>query len=286
MTKTILSGVGFAREILRGVGVGIGVGIAVAVAILLGGGIATAATATDASARLERALADYAGAQSETEREARVAGFARAAQGFDALTEEVGATAPLWTNVGNAALQAGEVGQAVLAYRRALTLDPDAVTANQNLVHVRSRLPAWVPRPTAEKSFDALRLDRRIPIGVRRIAGATFFVLAAASLVMAGRRGPGPWRGLALAFAAAWGLALLSNSALGERRAGEAAVVVADETVARSSDSVLAPLAFPDPLPQGVEVELLEAREDFALIRLANDRDVWVRRSAVEAVAE
>ena len=45
-----------------------------------------------------------------------------------------------------------------------------------------------------------------------------------------------------------------------------------------------AALAFPDPLPQGVEVERLEVRGDFARVRLANGRDVWVRGSSVTPI--
>jgi hypothetical protein len=62
-------------------------------------------------------------------------------------------------------------------------------------------------------------------------------------------------------------------------------VLTSDETPARVSDSALAPLAFPEPLPAGVEVERLEVRGDFARIRLANGRDVWVRSSSVTPVA-
>lgn len=261
-------------------------GMALAIALVAG---MSAAAATDASSepdRLERALADYAAAQSETDREARVAGFARAAQGFAALVEERGPTAPLLTNLGNAALQAGQTGQAVLAYRRALLLDPENVTADQNLAHVRARLPAWVPRPTEADALDRLRIDRRIPLRTRRLAGAACFALAAGALVVAGRRQSGAWRGVAFAFGLAWVVLLVSSSSLGGGDGGAPAVVVADEAVARSSDSALSPLALPDPLPQGVEVELLEAREDFARVRLANGRDVWLRRSVVAAVVD
>lgn len=241
--------------------------------------------AIDAKARLERAIADYAVAQSETDREARVAGFDRAAQGFAALVEGGVHTAPLYTNLGNAALQAGDLGEAVLAYRRALELDPTSVTATQNLAHLRSLLPAWVPRPGTSDALAGLRLDLQMPPRVRRLVGAACFAFAALALVVAGRRPGGVGRGLAAAFGIGWGLMLASEWAGRSEGDGRAAVVVADETVARSSDSVLAPLAFPDPLPRGVEVMLLEERDEFARIRLANDRDVWVRRSAVETVS-
>ena len=49
---------------------------------------------------------------------------------------------------------------------------------------------------------------------------------------------------------------------------------------------ILARLAFPDPLPQGVEALRLETRGDFARIRLANGRDVWVRNGSLTPVAD
>src|SRR5690606_34729281 len=103
----------------------------------------------DARARLERAIADYEAAQAETDREARLAAFARAERGFASLIEDGTASAALYTNLGHAALQAGRRGEAVLAYRRALLLDPGATTPRQNLAHLRAQLPAWVPRPSS-----------------------------------------------------------------------------------------------------------------------------------------
>lgn len=235
-------------------------------------------------ARLERALDDYAQAQSESDRDARLAGFSRAEQGFAALIEEGATTPALYTNLGNAALQAGHLGQAVLAYQRALRLDPSATTARQNLAHLRSLLPGWVPRPSDAEGADALLVYRRIPVPTRSLMAAGCFALAALLLVVAHRQRTGPWRGLAGLFAIAW-LGLLASVVLDDPSgAGEAAVLTADETPARSADSAMAALAFPDPLPQGVEVERLEVRGDFARIRLANGRDVWVRSSSVTPV--
>ncbi len=239
---------------------------------------------TDVRSRLERALADYEQAQAEADRDARIAGFRRAEQGFSALIDEGLATPALYTNLGNAALQSGDLGQAVLAYQRALRLDPTAATAHQNLAHLRSLLPAWVPRPSGGDGVDSLLVYRRIPAAMRSLLAAGCFALAALCVVASQRRPEGPWRGLAIVLALAW-LGLVASVVLdGSGDAGEAAVLTAEETPARSSDSALAPLAFPDPLPQGVEVERLEVRGDFARIRLANGRDVWVRSSSVTPV--
>ena len=236
-------------------------------------------------ARLEQALADYAKAQAKSDREARLAGFQRAEQGFAALIEDGAETPSLYTNLGNAALQAGHAGQAVVAYQRALRLDPGSTTAHQNLAHVRSLLPAWVPRPGNADSTEALFAYRRIPVQARSLAAAGCFALAALCLVLSARRREGAWRGLAMLSGLAW-LALLASVVLDGRGAqSRAAVLTAEETPARSADSALAPLAFPEPLPPGVEVEQLEVRGDFARIRLANGRDVWVRSSSVTPIA-
>ena len=238
----------------------------------------------DARPRLERALDDYAKAQAESDHDARLAGFGRAEQGFAALIEDGMATPALYTNLGNAALQAGHVGQAVLAYQRALRLDPAATTAQQNLAHLRVLLPAWVPRPSGSDGAAALLVYRRVPAPTRSLAAGGCFALAALLLVLSLRRREGPWRGLAILLGLAW-LGLLASVVLDRPSgSGEAAVLTADETPARSADSAMAALAFPDPLPQGVEVERLEVRGDYARIRLANGRDVWVRSSSVTPV--
>jgi SH3-like domain-containing protein len=62
------------------------------------------------------------------------------------------------------------------------------------------------------------------------------------------------------------------------------AVVVAREVVARSADSIHAPARFARPLPTGTEVEILESRDEWLRIALANGREAWVRASSVAIV--
>ncbi|MCA9506382.1 MAG: BatD family protein [Myxococcales bacterium] len=248
------------------------------------------AAATDealTSARLAEALDAYQSAMAEPERDARLARFARAEAAFAALVADGWESAALQTNLGNAALQAEHPGRAVLAYHRALALDPDARAARQNLAYARGLLPAWVPRPPETTGLAALRIDRRVPASSRALAAAVCFALAAGGLALSVRRREGAWRGLALVAAIAWGLLLASIvvEAHDRERSGRShAVVMVDDVPARSADSPLAPLALPDPLPAGVEVELLEERGDWARARLANGRDVWLRASSLERV--
>jgi hypothetical protein len=229
-------------------------------------------------------LTEYAMALQEVDRDERLARFARAERAFASLVDDGVETAPLWTNLGNAALQAGHVGRAVLAYHRALRLDVDANTALQNLAHVRSRLPAWVPRPADTEGLASGLDPRRVPETTRLLGAGLAFAAAALFSLLFVRRRDGAWRALAGLAALVWLLVLASLLVGGGAGQADLAVVTADEVAARSADSSLAPLALPDPLPAGAEVRRLELRGDWARVRLANGRDVWVRASSVTRV--
>jgi len=239
----------------------------------------------DREARLLVALDDYAQALAESGRDARLAGFSRAEQGFASLTADGVVSAALFTNLGNAALQAQHPGLAVLAYHRALRLEPDAVAARQNLAHLRTRLPSWVPRPDSSEGAQTLLFYRQIGTQTRSLISAMCFVLMAGCIALAVRRREGAWRGLAFLTGLGWAIGVASLVYDGVVREDNLAVLVADEVLARSADSSLAPLALPDPLPAGVEVDLLETRAAWTRVRLANGRDVWVRSTSVERVA-
>jgi tetratricopeptide (TPR) repeat protein len=237
-------------------------------------------------ARLDRAIEDYSAALEESDRDARLAGFARAQQGFASLVEDGVETSALWTNLGNAALQAGRPGEAMLAYRRALRLDPTATAASQNVEHLRSRLPGWVPRPEGGTGPRALLVSAGLDAGRRAWMTAVCFVVAAGCVVLAGRRTEGAWRGLAMVAGVGWAVGLASLFYAAEAGDADLAVITAEEAEARAADSSLAPLALPDPLPGGVEVRALETRGEWTRVRLANGRDVWLRASVVTRVAD
>ena len=70
------------------------------------------------------ALQTYADGMQNEERSVRIQRFMESERLFQAALSEHGPTAALWTNIGTAALQAERPGAAILAYRRALILDP------------------------------------------------------------------------------------------------------------------------------------------------------------------
>jgi hypothetical protein len=70
-----------------------------------------------------------------------------------------------------------------------------------------------------------------------------------------------------------------------EDRHGDDAVVM-DGVVLRAADSAGAPAALPDPLPHGVEVTILEQRDGWTKVALANGTSGWLPQGAVERVVE
>ena len=97
--------------------------------------------------------------------------------------QEGGANADLYANAGTAALQAERLGPAVLAFRRALALDPDHTTSQRNLAHARTLLPAWVPKVGSDSVFDTFFFwHRSLSTFERSAAAAVCFLLAALAI--------------------------------------------------------------------------------------------------------
>ena len=244
------------------------------------------ASGDDAKTRLiEQAIEAYAAAQATTDRDARIAAFERAERLFDESARQGSANADVYANAGTAALQAERLGPAVLAFRRALAIDPDHARARRNLAHARILLPAWVPKRGSDSVLDTFFFwHRSLSTAERTGAAAVCFVLAALAIALAIGCRSRLARSLALLPAAAW-VGLVASLAVEARGdAARHAVITADETLARASDSANAPARFADPLPGGTEVEMLDVRARWARIRLANDREAWVSRESVALV--
>ena len=260
----------------------------VGLALLLGGASRTQADVNQST--LQEALREYRAALDCEDRDERISHFRRAEACFaqlivDAETQEVTGieNADLYVNLGNAAMGGERLGPAILAFRRSLVLDPDHPRARQNLRHARSLLPDWVPLPEAGM-FDTFFAwtGRRSTSEVRLMAAVCFAV--AALLVAAGIRWRKPTlRNLAILPCIAW-LALVALTFTMGRSTRNDAVVVVPEVAARAADSTHAPSRFSQPVPGGTEVTIIENRDDWTHIRLADGRDGWVPSSSIEAV--
>jgi tetratricopeptide (TPR) repeat protein len=248
----------------------------------MSGGLAAGASDVE---RVDEAIASYRAALDTPERDLRLEGFRKAERLFSQIVEAGASNPELYTNLGNAALQAEHLGTAVLAYRRALAIDPDSPRALQNLEFVRTLLPDWVPKPESGGLLDSFFFWHKTRSRSDRSLGAAIaFAVAALLLAAAIRFGQSTLRNAAILPALVWAALLASVALEGAGTRLEEAVVIADEAVARAADSALAPSALPAPLPAGAEVRILERRSPWTRIRLANGRDAWVAESALMPV--
>ena len=159
------------------------------------------------------AIQEYRAALDEEDRTRRTDGFRRAYLLFEKASASIDSpTADLLANLGNAAAQSQQPGKAVVAYRRALLIDPQHRRAQTNLNVVRQQLPEWARYQPPASLIDSLFFWNRV-FGretVQSIAAVAFLI--AALLVAASIRGQQPiLRNLAVLPLVAW-LVLLGST--------------------------------------------------------------------------
>lgn len=229
---------------------------------------------------LESGRTAYQEAMATTDATARKAAFARAATALGEAARAMPDRPELLADWGNAALGAGDVGTATLAFRRSLALDASNARAQRNLAWLRSRQSDQL-RPAGGDSADALFFFHSWPRSRRMLVGAGAFAIAILLLVpWAGRRRRA-LTGAALLPAAIW-IAMLVSLVIEDRHENDA--VVMDSVILRAADSAGAPAALSSALPRGTEVTLLERRDSWAKIRLANGTAGWVPDGAVARI--
>ena len=245
----------------------------------------------DSSELIVQAVDSYQDALDETERARRIVLFGRAETLFDQVikshlppTSGNTVSADLYFNLGNAALGAEHLGQAILAYRKALRVSPNHSGAQQNLQYARERLPGWVP--TEEQHFGAssfLETFRKIRAEQWLSFAAIAFLVAMISIAAHLRNGRSIWRSLAAASLFGW-MGCFAAGWLFQRDQVINGVVMVGDIVARSADSFNAPAKFNQPVPAGLEFQLIDQREGWIKARLADGRDAWLPDSSIELV--
>ena len=252
--------------------------------LLIGAALASFAPAASA-ATLDEARATYQRALGEENRTQRISAFSRATTQLEALARAHPTSPALLTDWGNAALGAREYGVAILAYRRALALEPDYEPATTNLSWVRQTLPEAFPIPRRDSALDTLLFwHQHLPAAMCLLFGAMAF--AAAVILLA------PWptrpgikrtmRVLAIFPTALW--LWLSTAGLLSPDASSDAVVQREAVTLRAADNRGAGAVLSAPLPAGAEVTVLESRGDWTQIALADGKQGWLPSDAIARV--
>ena len=225
----------------------------------------------------------------ETDPEAAREAFARAAARFERLADEYGIrTGPLYYNVGNCHFRMGDVGRAILNYRRALDLTPNDPNLRRNLAYARARRIDRIPEPERTRLLKTVLFWHYDPALRTRwlVFLWAYLIVWTAAAVRIVRPVPGIRAVLAIAVAAC---ALFGGSVAWElvaRQRERPGVVLAGEVVARKGDSTSYEPAFAEPLHAGTEFVVAEDRGDWLEVSLADGRRCWLPAGSVGLVRE
>ncbi|QDS87301.1 hypothetical protein EC9_14790 [Rosistilla ulvae] len=249
---------------------------------------ASNAVASSPAELLDQAIDAYDAGFAAVDRDQRLRQFRRAELLFDQAAQASDwGNASLCVNLGNAALGAQRVGPAIVAFHRALAIDPGNRQARQNLEHARTLLPDWVPRPDAAATGIGSLIGSLFGASTQRstdrlfVIAAVAFLVAALLLAVAIRTDRKGLRNLGALIAALW-IAVLGVAIWKVQLATPPlAVVILPDTIARAADSINSPARLPEPLPSGAEVQVMEDRSDWLRVRLFDGRDAWLPASSV-----
>ncbi len=190
--------------------------------------------------------------------------------------------------LGNAYMLRNDLGHAVLAYRQGEQLDPTDPRLRDSLKHARSLVAVRVEPGTTNKIWSTLLLWRGyIPrtglwYGFIALFTLGWFAWSARMLEFGSRR---------LRTVGTWLIvgSLIPAGMLGAEWAwfegSTAAVITAPHVIARSGpdDTIYDPV-FAEGLQPGVEVLILETRDGWNRLELADGSQCWVSAASVEKV--
>lgn len=193
----------------------------------------------------------------------------------------------VYYNLANAYFLNGDIGRAILNYRRAEMLDKSDTNIQKNLAFARSKRIDKVPVKTEERIMQTL-FFWHYDFSLRTkflIASVCFAVVCAALTVMTWRtRVPS-----LVVTASICGVLtvcfLVSVVAESRTRASRVAgVITAEEVVARQGDGRNYPESFKEPLHAGTEFDLLELRPGWLHVRLSDNSDGWIPDNSAELI--
>lgn len=204
--------------------------------------------------------------------------FAEAAAAYDKVLTDGHRSAAVFYNLGTACYKAGQMGRAIAAYRQAELLSPRDASLRANLQFVRKRVNGEdkSPVPLWKNWLSLFTINEGSGLAAAAFWG-WMLLLAAGEFKPALKprlRRPA----LAAAAATVLFVACLAGAAY-VRFAEKPAVVVVREAVVRYGPLDESQTAFQ--LPDGSEVVVLDAKDDWLQVRDTSKRVGWLKRNQV-----
>ncbi len=213
--------------------------------------------------------------------------YAEAAQQFDYLVAEEGIrNGHLFYTLGNCWFMAGDLGRAILNYRRAETFLPRHADVQYNLNAALALRTDLISEKERHPLVDKL-LGWHFK-GSTPLRGWVFSIswLALWGAVLWARRSTKKKAQVCMTSAgllSAVLLASLATEAIMKRRT-QPGVIIVSEVLARKGDGERYAPAFQEPLHSGTEFLQLETRKTWWNIRLADGQTCWIPATAAKTV--
>jgi len=195
--------------------------------------------------------------------------------------------AKLYYNLANAYFLKGDIGRAILNYRRAEKLDKSDTNIQKNLTFARSRRIDKVTEKTEKRVLHTLFFwHYDFPIKTKFVITCILFAIVCISvtaMIWLGRIAP-----IKLAMIISGILMVCFLFSVVIEVSGQAGrtcgVVTTDEVIARQGDGRNYSVSFKEPLHAGTEFELLEHRSGWLHIRLGDDSEGWIPDSSADLI--
>jgi len=217
--------------------------------------------------------------------------YRRAADGFQSLVDAGVRNGRLYYNLANAHARLGNVGQAILNYRRAERLLPGDPWIRSNLESARKMCTVRIDEPVTTSflrtlmiwHYESSRVTRlRVFLGVY----AAFWMLMLGPMVIRRRWAAVTWGARVCGLVALIVGASLTWESLVQSRQAEGVILAREATLRKGNGAHYEPV-LTRPLSEGVEFRLLEMRtdaagEDWYHVQLRDARDGWLRADETE----
>lgn len=200
--------------------------------------------------------------------------FLRAEQLYAQLRDEGVNTPTLYRNLGNAALLAGDLPQAILAYRQGLAADPGDPVLQASLQYARTRVDSTDGFKQAGDGFFFRFHGWTFPTAYLLYVPGWFFLARWWRSRLPGNL----YMGLGCL---ATSLILLAGVWIYDSKVHKpVAVITQDETYLRKGNGFAYPRLEERPLAQGAEAEVLASRNGWLKIELASGVTGWIPEKA------
>jgi len=206
-----------------------------------------------------------------------------AAMYFERIVDEGGIhNGRLYYNIGNAYFRIGDIGRAILYYRKAQLLTPNDPNLQQNLGFAIQKRADAIEEKQETKILKTLFFwHYDTSLKVRLLLFTVFFAAlwTCASVRIFIKRPVLFWGQIISAVCGALLLGSILMGTVSDFRT-DAGVILSKEVVARKGDGPSYQPSFKEPLHAGTEFRLLEDRSDWIHVELSDGRRCWIPRKS------